>query len=75
MKTKNYKHLGRWSRQRTCKDQSAENGNHTEGTLHGPATVPRDTRITNEQETVAINGCDGAKRKWNCGNGHRETQI
>jgi hypothetical protein len=48
MKTKNYKHVGRGSRQQTCHEQSSDNGNHTEKTQHGSASMPPNTEITYE---------------------------
>jgi hypothetical protein len=48
MKTKNNKHVGKGSRQKSSEEQSAENGNHTKETQHGPSPVAPDTEITSE---------------------------
>jgi len=46
-KKKNDKHVGRQRRQKSCKEQSAENDNSTEETQLGPASTPPDTGTTN----------------------------
>lgn len=35
-----YKHVGRWSREQYCNEQSAENNYRTEEIQHGPPAVP-----------------------------------
>jgi hypothetical protein len=56
MKTKND---GRWSRQHSPNEQSAENYNHTEETHHASAPIPCGIGITDDtQETLAVIGSD-----------------
>jgi len=38
------KHVGIWSKQQSSREQSAENGNHTEDTHYGPAPVSQMTQ-------------------------------
>jgi hypothetical protein len=45
----NDKRTARWSRQQSSNGQSAENGNHTEETQHGPTPVPPDIGLKNDK--------------------------
>jgi hypothetical protein len=44
----NDKHTARWSRQQSSNGHSAENGNHTDETQHGPTPMTPNIGLTND---------------------------